>query len=173
MIILRNISLRRGPRVLLEDVELTIQPGQHLALTGANGCGKSSLFALLLGELSADRGHIDGLDGMRLSAMAQEVAPCEDSALDFLIGGDARVAELRAAIARAEADGDYEKGATLHQQMDALDGYDIERRAERMLLGLGFAPGDSARRVSDADIICVQGLSAAVARGLPDRARRT
>ena len=96
-----------------------------------------------------DVGHIDGLDGMRLSAMAQEVAPCEDSALDFLIGGDARVAELRAAIARAEADGDYEKGATLHQQMDALDGYDIERRAERMLLGLGFAPGDSARRVSD------------------------
>ena len=130
-------------------MELTIQPGQHLALTGANGSGKSSLFALLLGELAADRGHIDGLDGMRLSAMAQEVAPCEDSALDFVIGGDAQVAALRADIAAAEASGEFEKSATLHQQMDALEGYDIERRAERMLLGLGFAPGDSARRVSD------------------------
>ena len=62
MIILRNISLRRGAKVLLREVDLTIQPRQHLALTGANGCGKSSLFALLLGELSADAGDIDGLE---------------------------------------------------------------------------------------------------------------
>ena len=85
MIILRNISLRRGARTLLQQVDLTIQPGQHLALTGANGCGKSSLFALLLGELGSDSGQIDGIEGMQLSAMDQEVAPCDDTALDFII----------------------------------------------------------------------------------------
>ncbi len=148
MIILRNISLRRGARTLLQDVDLTIQPGQHLALTGANGCGKSSLFALLLGELGADSGEIDGLESMRLSAMAQEVAPCEDSALDFVIGGDERIAGVRRQLAQAESAGDFEATALLHQQLDGLDGYDIERRAERMLLGLGFEPGDGKRKVS-------------------------
>ena len=73
MIILRNISLRRAAKVLLSDTDLTIQPGQRLAVIGPNGCGKSSLFALLLGELAADGGSIEGLEGMRLASMAQQV----------------------------------------------------------------------------------------------------
>ena len=148
MIILRNISLRRGAKVLLEEVELTIQPGQHLALTGANGCGKSSLFALLLGELGADTGRIDGIEGMRIASMAQEVAPTDESALAHLIGGNAAVAGIRSELARAEAGENFERAAALHQQLDTAGGYAIERDAEIMLQGLGFSPGDGARPLS-------------------------
>ena len=71
MIILRNIGLRRGSKILLDSADITLQPGQHIALTGANGCGKSSLFALLLGELGADTGDIEGLASTRMACMAQ------------------------------------------------------------------------------------------------------
>ena len=111
MIILRNISLRRGAKVLLREVDLTIQPRQHLALTGANGCGKSSLFALLRGDLGADSGDIDGLAGMQIAAMAQEIAPSEASALDFLIEGNPGIARLRSQIAAADAEADFERSA--------------------------------------------------------------
>ncbi len=67
MIILRDIELRRGGKLLLQGAGVTIQPGQNLALIGANGSGKSSLFSLLLGELGADKGEIEGLAGMRLA----------------------------------------------------------------------------------------------------------
>jgi len=73
MIILRDIALRRGSKLLLQDTNVTIQPGQRLALIGANGCGKSSLFSLLLGELTADAGGIEGMNKLRLSHMAQEI----------------------------------------------------------------------------------------------------
>ena len=145
MIILRDISLRRGAKLLLERVDLTIQPGQHLALTGANGCGKSSLFALLLGELAADSGQIDGTQGMRVAAMAQEVAPTGETALDFLVGGDVAVARIRKSLAEAEAAEDFERAAKLHQALDNAGGYDIERRAMIMLTGLGFAQSDATR----------------------------
>ena len=69
MIILRDIDLRRGSKLLLQDANVTIQPGQRLALIGANGCGKSSLFSLLLGELIADAGDIEGMNRLRLSHM--------------------------------------------------------------------------------------------------------
>ncbi|MEP5764119.1 MAG: ATP-binding cassette domain-containing protein [Halieaceae bacterium] len=146
---MRNISLRRGAKILLEEVDLTIQPGQHLALTGANGSGKSSLFALLLGELGADTGEIEGLASMRLAAMAQEVELTQDIALDYLIGGDAGIAAIRARLKAAEAEEDYERAGQLHLELEAANGYDIERRAELMLLGLGFASGDHLRPVND------------------------
>ncbi|MEM0955094.1 MAG: ATP-binding cassette domain-containing protein [Pseudomonadota bacterium] len=148
MIILRNISLRRGPRTLLENVDLTLAPGQHLALTGANGCGKSTLFAALLGELGLDRGDIEGLANMRLAAMAQEVEGSDVAALDYVIGGDAVIAGIRDELQRAEIDEDFEKMAVLHQAMDAESGYDIERKAQRMLLGLGFTEQDATRSLS-------------------------
>ncbi len=128
-------------------MDLTIQPQQHLALTGANGCGKSSLFALLLGELGADGGEIDGLDSMRLANMAQEIAPSQSTALEFLIEGNPGIAAIRRELAAADEARDFERSAELHQALDSAGGYDIERRAERMLEGLGFAAGDGARVV--------------------------
>ena len=149
MIILRNISLRRGSKILLEPVDLTIQPGQRIALIGANGCGKSSLFAMLLGELEADSGHIDGIEALRIACMAQEVETTDETALEYLIGGNARVAGLRQSIAAAEQAEDFKRAAALHSQLDELNGYDIERSAELMLLGLGFSAGDSQRQVKN------------------------
>ncbi len=73
MIILRNIDFRRGSKLLLQGANATIQPGQRLALIGANGCGKSSLFSLLLGDLGADAGDIEGMNTLRLARMAQEI----------------------------------------------------------------------------------------------------
>ena len=133
---------------MLEEVDVTIQPGQHLALTGANGSGKSSLFALLTGELEADAGDIEGLAGMRIAAMAQEVDPTPLSAVEYLISGDTEVAAVRDALRAAEQEEDFATAAALHSRLEDTGGYDIERRAELMMLGLGFAIGDHQRPVS-------------------------
>jgi ATP-binding cassette subfamily F protein 3 len=149
MIILRDINLRRGGRVLLEQVNLTIQPGQHLAMTGANGCGKTSLFKLLAGELGADAGTIEGLSGMRIADMAQEVEATPMTALEYLISGNEEVAAIRNDIARSEANGDFAEAANLHGRLESANGYEIERHAALLLLGLGFSQGDSSRPVAD------------------------
>jgi ATP-binding cassette subfamily F protein 3 len=149
MIILRNISLRRGTKILLADANLTIQPGQSLALVGANGCGKSSLFALMLGELGADTGHIEGLEQLRLAAMAQQVEPTDDSALEYLISGNPLVARLRRELALAEQEEDFTRAGKLHNELEACDGYSAERRAERLLLGLGFSSSEKHQPMRD------------------------
>jgi ATP-binding cassette, subfamily F, member 3 len=149
MIILRNISLRRGEKALLDSSNLTIQPGQKIALIGANGCGKTSLFALLLGQMGADGGDIEGLDTLRLASMAQEVETSDEQALEYVIGGHAKVALLRRELKDAEQQEDFERAAQLHMQLDSLQGYDVERLAEKLLLGLGFADGDGQRSVRD------------------------
>jgi len=149
MIILRDISLRRGPRLLFEKAHASLLPGQNIALTGANGCGKSSLFALLLGELHADSGSIDGLDGQRLAHMAQDVAATAEAAGDFVLAGDGAVAELLRRLEAEEREGDFEAAARTHQALETCDGYSARRRALQLLLGLGFGDGDAERPVAD------------------------
>jgi ATP-binding cassette subfamily F protein 3 len=149
MIILRNIELRRGSKLLLRDAALTIQPGQRLALIGANGSGKSSLFSLLLGELGADRGDIEGLDGMRLAHMAQEVHATNLAAGEYVWRGDAALAALRDRLAALEAAGNHADAAPLHSELELIDGYSAERRAQRLLLGLGFDDDAHLRPVRD------------------------
>ena len=138
MIILEDIALRRGQKLLFSDASATLQPGQKIALIGGNGCGKSSLFALLLDELQTDAGDIRGLKGLRISHMAQETATSELTARDYVIAGDAVLYAVLQDLAKADAAGEFERSATLHQQMEELDGYSAERRAEQLLLGLGF-----------------------------------
>ncbi|MBN7798251.1 ABC-F family ATP-binding cassette domain-containing protein [Parahaliea mediterranea] len=149
MIILRELSLRRGSRLLLEHAAVTIQPGQRLALIGANGSGKSSLFALLLGKLAADAGEIEGMNGLRLAHMAQEVESTDLPAGEYVLRGDEALARLRDDIARLEDAGDYAATAPLHSAMEAMDGYSAERRVQRLLQGLGFAGDAFDRPVSD------------------------
>jgi len=138
MIILEDIALRRGQKLLFSGASATLQPGQKIALIGGNGCGKSSLFALLLDELQADAGDIRGLKGLRISHMAQETETSAFIARDYVIAGDAALFSTLQDLAAADAAGDYEQSAALHQRMEELDGYSAERRAEQLLLGLGF-----------------------------------
>ena len=149
MIILRDIELRRGNKLLLRNANVTIQPGQKLALIGANGCGKSSLLFLLLGELGADAGNIEGLETQRLAHMAQEIHATSLPAAEYVWRGDAQLAALRDRIANLEASGEFEQGAKLHSQLEDIDGYSAERRALRLLQGLGFAEDAGQRLVSE------------------------
>ena len=148
MIILEDIALRRGPTLLFEGASATLQPGQKLALIGANGTGKSSLFALLQGELGADRGQIRGMSGLRIAHMAQELVASNDSTRDFVVAGDREVATLLTDVAAAESAEDFERAAQLHQALEAIDGYSAPRRAEQLLLGLGFTTGDLEQPVA-------------------------
>ena len=149
MIILENIQLRRGAKNLLEHASATLQPGQKIALIGANGCGKSSFFAMLLGELTPDAGTIRGLDSLRLAHMAQEVASTDAPARDYVAAGDRASFELLEAVAKAEQSGDFDRAASLHQALENCDGYSLLRRAEQLLLGLGFSQEQCLRSVSD------------------------
>jgi ATP-binding cassette subfamily F protein 3 len=149
MVILRDISLRRGERLLLDGVQATLQRGQRIALVGANGSGKSSLFSLLLGELGADAGRIDGLDGLRVAHMAQEVSAESTCAQDFVLAGDSAVAELKLRLRAQEEAGDFDGAAFSHAAMQECDGYSADSRVQRLLRGLGFASGDGERSVSD------------------------
>ena len=149
MIILKDISLRRGIKVLLQDANVTIQPGQRLALIGANGCGKSSLFAMLMGELGADQGAIDGMNNLRLSHMAQQVMATDLPAGEYVLRGDLQLANLRDEIQKFEASEDFSAAAKVHGVLESIDGYSAERRVERLLQGLGFADGASSRPVTD------------------------
>ena len=149
MIILRNIGLRRGSKLLLQDANVTIQPGQRLALIGANGSGKSSLFSLLLGELAADTGDIEGMSRLRLAHMAQEVRASDMPAGEYIWRGDSALAQLRDDLQQQEQAGHYDAAARLHSKLEEIDGYSAERRAERLLQGLGFAEGAAAQPVQD------------------------
>ena len=149
MIILRDISLRRGSKQLLHDANVTIQPGQRLALIGANGSGKSSLLSLLLGELGADHGTIEGMGKLRLSHMAQEVKATTLAAAEYVWRGDSELAGKRDRLQQLEEQGEFERAAAIHSQLEEIDGYSAERKAERLLQGLGFAEDAAARPVSD------------------------
>lgn len=149
MIILRDISLRRGSKNLLTGANVTVQPGQRLALIGANGSGKSSLFSLLLGELGADNGDIEGMSKLRLAHMAQEVEATDLAAGEYVLTGDSKLAALRQRLAQLEAAGDFQASAKIHAELDDIDGYSAERKVERLLQGLGFADDASGRPVGD------------------------
>lgn len=149
MIILKDISIRRGPKLLIENANLTINPGQKLALIGANGCGKSSFFAMLIGHLAADKGDITGMANLRLAHMAQEVSAVDLSAHDYVFAGHEQAYTTYQALKKAERDEDYEQVAKLHQRLDEHDWYAVEREASRLLEGLGFPPEQHNNKVAD------------------------
>ena len=149
MIILKDISLRRGTKILLQSANVTIQPGQRLALIGANGCGKSSLFSLLMGDLGADQGEIEGMNNLRLSHMAQEVMATDKPCGEYVLRGDSKLAGLRDKLQQLESEGNFSEAARVHSALENIDGYSAERRVERLLQGLGFAEDASSRPVND------------------------
>jgi len=139
MISLRQFALRRGERLLLSDVDLTLHAGQRVGVVGRNGVGKSSLFAAIEGHLEADKGDLSLPGKLRMASVAQETPALPVPALDFVLEGDAEVAALLQSEAKASAREDWEAVASAHQKMAELNAYDAPARAGRLLHGLGFA----------------------------------
>jgi ATP-binding cassette, subfamily F, member 3 len=146
MITLKNITLRRSSKVLLNATTLTINPGEKLGLVGRNGAGKSSLFGLLNGSLHEDGGDYYMPTQWRMAQVEQNMPETDDSATDFVLQGDTRLTELRAELAKAEElhaldPDDLDAGmAIAHAYTDLADAgeHDAVPRAQALILGLGF-----------------------------------
>ncbi len=149
MIQLSNITLRRGPTVLLEDASATIFPGHKVGLVGANGTGKSSLFALLRGQLSVDAGTVSVPENWVIAHMAQEFTDLDKPAVEAVLDGDREFRAAQRAVAEAEAAGDGERIGRAHVRYDNADGYTARARAGELLNGLGFAPDAHGRKVAE------------------------
>ncbi|MES2741426.1 MAG: ATP-binding cassette domain-containing protein [Pseudomonadota bacterium] len=138
-----QVSLMRGIKPLLEQVELTLNPGDKIGLIGANGAGKSSLFAMLRGELHPDQGEIDFPAKWRMAYVAQETPPLERAALDYAIDGDVTLRKLEAQLAQLESEpATADNGIAIGEVYSALadaDAYTVQSRGEQLLLGLGFS----------------------------------
>jgi ATP-binding cassette subfamily F protein 3 len=132
--------------VLLEHATLTIHRGHKVGITGSNGTGKSSLFALIMGNLSADTGDFDMPRNLVIAYVAQETAATERRAIDYVIDGDAELRELQAQLEQADTDGI--KQAELHAKIESAGGYSAEARAATLLNGLGFSPAQIQQPVS-------------------------
>ncbi|WP_459200258.1 ATP-binding cassette domain-containing protein [Pseudomonas tremae] len=147
MIRLQSLTLQRGPQRLLEDAELTLHAGHKAGLIGANGAGKSSLFALLRGELTPDAGDCLLPADWRIAHMRQEVDTLERMAVDYVLDGDERLREVQGSLAEAEAAQDGAAQARLHSELDSADGYTADARARKLLAGLGFTNEQMERQV--------------------------
>ncbi|SFM77255.1 ATP-binding cassette domain-containing protein [Rugamonas rubra] len=138
-----QVSLMRGIKPLLEQVDITLNPGDKIGLIGANGAGKSSLFAMLRGELHPDQGEIDFPAKWRMAYVAQETPPLERAALDYAIDGDITLRKLEAELTRLEGEPEStENGIAIGEMYSALadaDAYTVQSRGEQLLLGLGFS----------------------------------
>ncbi|WP_109127172.1 ATP-binding cassette domain-containing protein [Dyella sp. C11] len=140
MISFRRFALRRGSRLLLSDIDLVIQTGWRLGVVGRNGCGKSSLFAALQGQVEADTGDLDMPAKIRMASVAQETPALPDPAIEYVMAGDEELAKALRDELDADARGDTEAMARAHHRIEELNGYDARARAGRLLHGLGFAP---------------------------------
>ncbi|NCF15554.1 MAG: ATP-binding cassette domain-containing protein [Gammaproteobacteria bacterium] len=149
MLALTNIALRRGRKVLIENASFQIHAGQRMGVIGANGSGKSSLFAMLLGELEPDDGElaIDPKD--EIAHVAQESPHGSGAAVDYVMDGDRELRDVQAAIAQAEADPDKPDVHLLYERMETIDGFTAESRASRLLHGLGFAADEYTKPVKE------------------------
>jgi ATP-binding cassette subfamily F protein 3 len=138
MITLRNLTLRRGTKVVLDGANLTINPGEKVGLVGRNGAGKSSLFALLAARLHADAGDFDMPPRWRLGEVAQHMPETAEPATDFVLAGDVPLAQAQAQLVAAEAADDGHAIAEAHLALDEAGAFDARARAQALLLGLGF-----------------------------------
>jgi len=145
----RNLRLARGVKTLIEGASLQIHPGWKVGLTGANGCGKSTLFALLRGELHQDSGDLEMPASWVIAHVAQETPALACPALEYALDGDAELRRIETALAAAEAAHNGEEIGHLHGRLQEIGGYAARARAAALLDGLGFSAADMERPVSD------------------------
>lgn len=149
MIQLSDIQVLRGGNILLDESSATIFPKHKVGLVGANGCGKSTLFALLNNELSLDAGSASIPKDWTIANVAQETPALAKPALDYVIDGDLEYRQIEQTLAKAEADHDGVAIAHQHQLMDAIGGYAVHARAGELLHGLGFTQEQTAKPVKE------------------------
>ena len=138
MITLKDVSLRRGTKLVLDAANVTLQPGENVGLVGRNGAGKSSLFALLTNRLQSDGGDFYMPPRWRVGEVAQDMPETDDGATDFVLEGDTRLMEAQALIDAAEAGDDGHAIGEAHQAMADAGAFDARPRAQSLLMGLGF-----------------------------------
>lgn len=147
MIIFSNLSLKRGQMELLENASATINPKQKVGLVGKNGCGKSSLFALLKKELMPEGGEVNYPANWRVSWVNQETPALDISAIDYVIQGDREYCRLQQELERANERNDGNAIARIHEQLEMLDAWTIQSRAASLLHGLGFSQEETIQPV--------------------------
>jgi ATP-binding cassette subfamily F protein 3 len=148
MIILKNLSLRRSAKVLLDNASVAINPGEKVGLVGRNGAGKSSLFALLNGTLHEDKGDFSMPSQWRMAQVAQDMPETSETATDFVIAGDTTLAAAQAEVTAAEASDDGERMAHAYMALHDAGAHDAQSRAQALILGLGFQVRELERPVN-------------------------
>ncbi|UXN36687.1 ABC transporter ATP-binding protein [Avibacterium paragallinarum] len=148
MILFTNLSLKRGQTTLLENANTTINPKQKVGLVGKNGCGKSSLLALLKKEISAEGGEVSYPTNWQLAWVNQETPSLAISALDYVILGDRQYVALQQQLEQANQNNDGNAIARIHEQLDTIDAWTIQSRAASLLNGLGFSQAELSQPVS-------------------------
>jgi len=138
MLSLSNLAIRRGTKVLFEKASFKIHRGNRVGITGANGCGKSSFFALILNQIHSDAGDISLPSKVIIAHVAQETPTTEKSALDYVLDGDAELRKVQQQLEVAEKNNDGEVQAECHSRLEEIDAYSAESRAGKLLLGLSF-----------------------------------
>ena len=138
MIVLREVTLRRGSKLLLDAASVTLHPGEKVSLVGRNGAGKSSLFALLTGQLHEDSGSCTWPASWRMAQVAQDMPETAQAATDFVLEGDTRLMQARAEAEAAERSGNGERIALAHMHLSDAGEHDARARAQALILGLGF-----------------------------------
>ena len=147
MIVFTNLSLKRGQTELLENASATINPKQKVGLVGKNGCGKSSLFALLKKELTPEGGEVNYPANWRVSWVNQETPALDISAIDYVIQGDREYCRLQQELKQANERNDGNAIARIHGQLETLDAWTIQSRAASLLHGLGFSQEETTQPV--------------------------
>ena len=138
MLVLNNVSLRRGVKLVLDQASVVLQPGEKIGLVGRNGAGKSSLFSLLTKRLQSDAGDVSMPPRWRIGEVAQEMPETSQGATEFVLEGDTRLMEAQAQLVQAEADDDGHAMAEAHHVISDAGGFEARPRAQAMLMGLGF-----------------------------------
>ena len=145
MLTLKNLSLRRGAKLLFTETSLTVYRGDKIGLVGGNGSGKTSLLELILGNLEADVGSIELAAGTRIAHMEQEVIASPMPAIEYVLEGDSEFTKAMAAFSGANEN----EIAALHERLDNIDGYSARARAATLMAGLGFSHHDLTKPLLD------------------------
>jgi ATP-binding cassette, subfamily F, member 3 len=149
MLRFESVALRRGSKLLFSEASVQLHAGWRVGVTGRNGAGKTSLFALVAGELQPDAGEFSRPRDWVLAHVRQETPALAQSGLDYVLDGDREYRDIESRLARAEADHDALAQAALHERLHVVGGYAAPARAAALMHGLGFKPGEEHRSVAE------------------------